>query len=39
MPMPRYINHAKESGLGRFAYFSEDLTIAVRERIALEDLL
>ncbi len=28
--------HAKDQGRGRFAYFSEDLTIAVRERIALE---
>ncbi len=28
--------HAKDSGRGCFAYFSEDLTIAVRERIALE---
>jgi len=28
--------HAKDNGRGCFAYFSEDLTIAVRERIALE---
>ncbi|HEY8038077.1 MAG TPA: EAL domain-containing protein [Methylobacter sp.] len=28
--------HAKDSGRGCFAYFSEDLTIIVRERIALE---
>ncbi|TAN71351.1 MAG: EAL domain-containing protein [Methylobacter sp.] len=28
--------HAKDQGRGCFAYFSEDLTIAVRERIALE---
>jgi EAL domain-containing protein (putative c-di-GMP-specific phosphodiesterase class I) len=30
---------AKDAGRGRFAYFSEDLTIAVRERIALETRL
>ncbi|MDD5755016.1 MAG: EAL domain-containing protein [Methylococcales bacterium] len=28
--------HAKDAGRGRFAYFSESLTIAVRERIELE---
>jgi len=28
--------HAKDSGRGCFAYFSEDLTMVVRERIALE---
>ncbi len=28
--------HAKDQGRGCFAYFSEDLTLAVRERIALE---
>ncbi|MGZ5076477.1 MAG: EAL domain-containing protein [Methylobacter sp.] len=28
--------HAKDNGRGCFAYFSEDLTIAARERIALE---
>ena len=28
--------HAKDKGRGRFAYFSEELTIAVHERIALE---
>ncbi len=28
--------HAKDQGRGCFAYFSEDLTIAVRERIKLE---
>jgi len=28
--------HAKDSGRGCFAYFSEDLTMMVRERIALE---
>ncbi|HEY8037184.1 MAG TPA: EAL domain-containing protein [Methylobacter sp.] len=31
--------HAKDQGRGCFAYFSEDLTIAVRERIALETRL
>ncbi|TRX02990.1 putative bifunctional diguanylate cyclase/phosphodiesterase [Candidatus Methylobacter oryzae] len=30
---------AKESGRGCFAYFSEDLTIAVRKRIAMENRL
>ncbi len=30
---------AKEAGRGCFAYFSEDLTIAVRKRIALENRL
>ena len=30
---------AKEEGRGRFKYFSEDLTIAARERIALEAAL
>ena len=28
--------HAKDQGRGCFAYFSEDLTLAIRERIALE---
>ena len=28
--------HAKDSGRGCFAYFSEDLTVAARKRIALE---
>ncbi|MGZ5051184.1 MAG: putative bifunctional diguanylate cyclase/phosphodiesterase [Methylobacter sp.] len=28
--------HAKENGRGCFAYFSEDMTVAARERIALE---
>ncbi len=31
--------HAKEGGRGRFAYFSEALTVAVRERIELETRL
>jgi diguanylate cyclase (GGDEF)-like protein len=31
--------HAKDGGRGRFAYFSEALTIAVRERIELETRL
>ncbi len=31
--------HAKDAGRGRFAYFSEELTIAVRERIELETRL
>ncbi len=31
--------HAKDAGRGRFAYFSESLTIAVRERIELETRL
>ncbi|MGZ5628681.1 MAG: EAL domain-containing protein [Methylobacter sp.] len=31
--------HAKDQGRGCYAYFSEDLTVAVRERIALESRL
>ena len=31
--------HAKDAGRGRFAYFSDDLTHAVRERIELETRL
>jgi diguanylate cyclase (GGDEF)-like protein/PAS domain S-box-containing protein len=31
--------HAKDQGRGCFAYFSEELTLAVRERIALETRL
>jgi diguanylate cyclase (GGDEF)-like protein len=31
--------HAKDAGRGRFAYFSESLTIVVRERIELETRL
>ena len=31
--------HAKDQGRGCFAYYSEDLTIAVRERIELENRL
>ncbi len=31
--------HAKDAGRGRFAYFSEELTVVVRERIELETRL